>query len=195
MIDFAREREEAIKWAFDLMHSGPFVVLDTETTNTLQNGGEVVQLSAVGSNGETLINQLIRPKGKMSPGAESVHHISMDRLQNKPAWNELYPTVLSMFEGKKIIAYNVGFDKPIIEQTCKLYNLPMFNAEWDCAMLQFARYHGEWNDYRQSFRWKKLVEACDIMKLDVKNAHDALGDVLMTLEVIKAMANLYVEFI
>lgn len=57
------------------------------------------------------------------------------------------------------------------------------------ATLPPAEFHGDWNDYHQSYRWQKLTDAVRQMRVTVDaKAHDALGDCLMTLAVIKKMA-------
>lgn len=51
-----------------------------------------------------------------------------------------------------------------------------------------SEFYGDWNDYHQSYRWQKLAFAASHMGVEVDNEHDALGDTLMTLGVVKAMA-------
>ena len=54
-------------------------------------------------------------------------------------------------------------------------------------MTWYARFNEEWD--RASFlRSKKLVEAAAALGVAVVDAHDALGDALMTLGVIQALA-------
>ena len=188
MIDFAQERQKAIDWAYATIYGEPFVVLDTETTNFPDKGGEIVQISVIGSNGYTLIDQLVKPQGEISPGAESVHHISAEMVKDKPTFDEIYPTLVSMLGGKKIIAYNVAFDRVILNNTCTRYGLEIIPARWECAMLQYAAFNGEWDSYKNSFKWKKLGEACERFKISSEGAHDALADVRMTLKLMEAMA-------
>lgn len=52
------------------------------------------------------------------------------------------------------------------------------HAGYDCAMLRYAEWVGEWNNYHNSFCWQKL-EGGD---------HSALGDCATTLAVLEKMA-------
>ena len=181
---FAEQKKEAVEWAYNLLKK-EFVILDTETASL---NGEVIQLGLIDNQGNVLINQTIKPKGKIDPSSEAIHHISNDMVKDSPTWDAIYPKLKELIEGKTVIAYNAGYDKPVIKRTGDLYGLPEIKADWDCAMLQYARFNGDWNDYHRSFKWVKLVYAIEHFKLEVKSAHDATGDVLMTLEVIKEMA-------
>ena len=54
-------------------------------------------------------------------------------------------------------------------------------------MLQYAKFWGEWDDYRGNYKWQKLIHAARQQGIEVQNAHRALGDCLMTLAVMKKM--------
>jgi DNA polymerase III epsilon subunit-like protein len=193
---FEEHKKKSVEWAYNLIEKENFVVLDTETTDKFENGGEIIQLAVIDHNGSPLMNELLWPKsGKISPGAQAVHKISIESLAGKPTFNDIYTRLKTLTCDKIIIAYNVWFDKQVIELACKLYGLEQLPNSWECAMLQFAKFNGEWNDYRNDFKWKKLVEAVKGLNIEVKDAHDALGDVRMTLDVIKAMAHEYVPLV
>ena len=51
-------------------------------------------------------------------------------------------------------------------------------------MKQYAKYNGKWNGKRRSYVWHKLGDAVLQEGLTVENAHDAVGDVKMTLALI-----------
>jgi DNA polymerase-3 subunit epsilon len=183
-------KTEVRKWAYNLLKQD-FVVLDTETSDFLDRGGEIIQLGIIDKFGKTLYKGNFKPKGKISPGASKIHGLTEDQLKDSPTWAEEFPKIAELLKGKLIIAYNVDFDKPIVEQTCKLWDVPCLDNKWDCAMLAYAKYHGEYNNYHQDYTWKKLTDAIESFKLTVENAHDALGDVIMTLKVIERLASEY----
>lgn len=58
-------------------------------------------------------------------------------------------------------------------------------------MLQYSEYAGEWNAKEGSWKWQKLTTAAFQLGVEVCNAHDALGDVVMTLGVIRALASMH----
>ncbi|MNI49366.1 hypothetical protein D3C73_1039750 [compost metagenome] len=56
-------------------------------------------------------------------------------------------------------------------------------------MLAYAEFYGDWNEYKNSYRWKKLSDAAAQQRVVIDGqAHRALSDVQMTLGVIRAMA-------
>lgn len=178
-----REALEQVKGWFER----DFVILDTETTNFLEKGGEVIQLSIIDKEGRELLNQLIKPKGSVSEGARNVHHISDDMLADQPTWDMVYPKYREICENKLVICYNDTFDPPMLWQTCRIYDLPKFECEWACSMKAFAQFRGEWNPKYDNFRWGKLSEALEYFGVEIENAHDALGDVRSTLTLLRKM--------
>ena len=194
-MDLAQEKWAATYWAHRLVTSGAYVILDTETTDLPKNGGEVIQLGMVDAQGNTLLNTLIKPKGKISADAAAVHHITEEMVQEAPTFNEIYGALIALTHGKTIVAYNAAFDHVILDNTCRLYRLAPLSNDWVCAMLEYARFYGEWNEYRSSFRWKKLTEAAKHLNINTEGAHDALSDVRMTHQVILKMAEAYTPLI
>lgn len=180
---------QAIMWARNVLDkASEYVILDTETSNFPDKGGTVIQLGAMLANGQKLVNTLIKPLKPISPGAMKVHKITDEMVADAPDFKDVYPQLKEAIGGKKVIAYNSPFDQSATDKTCELHGLPKIDCSWECAMLRYADYYGEWNDYRGNYRWFKLVEAIDHFGIKVEDAHDALGDVLMTLKVIREMA-------
>lgn len=194
-MDLAQEKWAATYWAYRLITSGTYVILDTETTNLPQNGGEVIQLGMVDAQGNTLLDTLIKPKGRISAEATAVHHITEESVREAPTFDELYAALIQLTHNKTIVAYNAAFDHAILDNTCRLYGLAPLPNDWACAMLEYARFYGEWNDYRNSFRWKKLTEAAKQLNLSTEGAHDALSDVRMTHQIILKLAEAYVPIL
>ena len=131
--------------------------------------------------GNPLLNELVNPIAEINPGAEAVHGISKAMLEGKPAITEISERLVAAVEGKKIVAYNVQFDWRLLQQSFRAHASDAHNAlatSWDCAMEAYARYYGEYNYRRGSFRWQRLTGG----------NHTALGDCLATLALIKRMA-------
>ena len=70
------------------------------------------------------------------------------------------------------------FDRRVITQTSRCSGGFVPPGPWDCAMLQYAQFVGEWDDYRNKYRWHKLRGG----------AHTAVGDCQATLARIKEIA-------
>lgn len=186
----ARAKQDAIAWATDLLAKG-FVILDYETTGL---EGEPVQIAIIDHTGKALMNTLVRPETyKIEAKAQAIHGISAEMVKNAPAFVHLYLELFNLLRNKTVVTYNVQFDRTVTNLTCGLYGLEGIpGIDWQCAMLKYADYRGEWNDYFQSFSWQKLELAAGREGVVIEGeAHDALTDVKMTLNLIRVMAGVY----
>ncbi len=183
-----QDKTKSILWARDLFEQHNFYVLDTETTGVGVND-EIVQLGIVDKNGQTVMNTLIKPTLPIPAGASNVHGIYDKDVQNAPTLDDVYVSLSSTLAGGVVIAYNMDFDWRMLDQTIKVYQLPLFRvSKKHCAMKEYARFRGVKNPRYGDYKWHKLSDACRQEGLPVENAHDALGDVQMTLTLIRKMA-------
>lgn len=176
--DYTKDRAEASQWAKELL-ADDFIVLDTETTGLTD--AEIVQLTVIDSKGNTLLNCLLKPDNYTEwSGAEAIHGISPDMVKNAPSFSYVIELLAKIIKDRRLIIYNKGYDWTILERLAEEYSLPgVFQpASVECAMLQYAAFYGDWNDYRKNYKWQKLAGG----------DHSALGDCLATIEVIRKMA-------
>lgn len=174
-----------------MIKRGGYVVLDTETTG-LGNGAEICQIAVIDDNGETLLDTLIKTASPIPEDATRIHGITDAMVQNAPAWADVLPELQQLLTGVNVVVYNAKYDRGMLHKTNEAHNLPKTDwktfSNWYCAMEAFAEVYGDWNSYHGSYRWKRLSDAARYYRLPVENAHNALGDCLMTLGVVKAMA-------
>ena len=175
----SRDRDEAIQWARDLLAGGKDVyILDTETTG-LSGNAEIVQVAIIDLQGSYFYETFVKPVQPIPSEATLIHGITNERLANAPKYDVVHRLLMDLLSGKKVITYNADFDIRMIYQSGKYYGyLPVILADWDCAMLQYAAFCGEWNEYHGSYRWQSLPGG----------DHSAHGDCKATLELIKTMA-------
>lgn len=173
------------KWAQEIMQKD-FVVLDSETTGL--NDARFVQLAIIDKHGKTLFNELINPGVKIEDGAKAVHGITEEMVTGEKPFIHYQHQILEILTGKTIIIYNADFDMSILNHELSsdiiIYD---FISDYHCVMKEYAKYHGE-KSHRGGYKWQSLTNACIQMGIEIKNAHNALGDCLMTLALIKAMA-------
>lgn len=166
-----------------------FVILDTETTGL--HDGEIVQIAIINSAGETLLDTLIKPVQPIPQDATNIHGITDEMCKDAPSWPEITGRIESLIANKLLVVYNAVFDRGMMHKTQERHNLPKIEwkdiASWHCAMEAYAEFYGEYNHYRGNYKWQRLSLAASRCGVVVENAHNALGDCLMTLGVVKAM--------
>lgn len=168
------------RWATSVLaNSSNHLIIDTETTG-LSGRDEVIEVAIIEMNGDKVFHSHIKPpkRRKMPPDAERIHGISISFLKDKPTLEQVWPGIQAALCGKTLIAYNAEFDERLLRQTCKKYDLQPLGNRWECAMIPYAAWVGEWNDYRNDYKWQKLPSA----------GHDALSDCLATRKIIIEMA-------
>lgn len=172
--------------------TGNFVVLDTETTGLHQ--GEIVQIAIVDDKGNTLLNQLIKPVNGIPESASAIHGISDDMVKNSPTFDMVVNSIRGYLAGKTVIVYNANYDRKMLHQSAEAVGIPKTDyksfSKWVCAMEAFAPIFGEENIRYGGYKWQKLTTAARHYNVNVENAHDALGDCLMTLGIVQAMSKI-----
>lgn len=184
---------ETTQWAQKLFDLN-FCILDTETTG-LSNIDEIVEIAIIDKEGNTLINQLIKPTKTIPSEAINIHGITNDEVKKAPTFNTIWPKVRKILkEQQNIVVYNANFDMKMITQSCQKHGTtPKLNRfNWECAMNWYAYFNGEWDDYWGNWRWQKLITATRwasfFLDCEHYGTHRALNDCRNTLLVLKALA-------
>jgi DNA polymerase-3 subunit epsilon len=188
---FKQDKQAAIAWAAAALADEGAVILDTETTG-LGEASQVIEVSVIDIHGGVLLDSLCRHclLGSIPPDASRVHGITDEMLATAPAFPEIYEELKRILQrASRVIVYNAEYDARLLDQTRQAWGLPDFDvASFDCAMLPYAAFYGEWNDYRGNYKWVKLTTAAARFGIRPKNAHRALDDASMALMVIRGMA-------
>lgn len=175
--------QKAASWLLDCH------ILDTETTG-LDGQAEIVEISIIDQVGQVVFDSLVKPRQPIPVEATNIHGISNEMVADAPSWADIHAEVCRIVASKPLVIYNADYDLRLMSQTAALYGLPPVQpAGVACAMLAYAEFWGDWNDYKGSYRWQRLTNAAAQQKVVIEGqAHRALADVKMTLGVIKAMA-------
>lgn len=175
-----RHERASINWAQHVLkNKDKYVIYDCETTGLGKND-EVIEMAIIDLDGNVLLDQRIKPTKKKSIGkqASAIHGITMKDLKDCPIFVELKFVLEKILKNKKIITYNVKFDCRMYAQSFQLAGGYFHQEDWECAMMQYSRYVGQWNESTNDYRWQKLIGG----------DHTALGDCRATLKCLNKMA-------
>ncbi|WP_051326892.1 3'-5' exonuclease [Aliagarivorans taiwanensis] len=157
-------------------------ILDTETTG-LGADDEIVELGIIDAeSGAVAFSSLIKPSGPIPESSTEIHGITGDDVAEAPIWSEVYPQVCELLNGASVFMYNADFDRRMIRQTCRRYELAEPEYQASCVMLRYARMWGERDESRGSYRWQKLAAAAAQQNIDISdlNTHRATDDCEIT---------------
>ena len=170
-------RRTARRWAVELLRTDGWLLLDTETTGT-GPAAEVVQVAVLHPSGATLFEACAHPQSAVPAAAAAIHGLTDDLLRAALPYNAVHRVLALLLAGRRVVAFNAAFDARVLSQTAARYGLEPPDANWDCAMLAYACYMGEWSRERGDFKWQRLPAA----------AHGAAADCRATLDLIRHMA-------
>lgn len=179
-------RAKSITWAVDVRADPRVVYLDTETTG-FGARAEIVDIAVINGDGEILLESLVRPEGRIPFDASAIHGITDADVRHAPYWCELYEEVIRVLAGRRIIVYNVTFDKQMVTQACVQYALDAPVADWDCAMKKYAGFHGSWDARKRWFSFVKLDQAVRVFGAE-PGGHRAAADAIACRAVVLGMA-------
>lgn len=168
-----------------------WAILDTETTGLKR--GQICQLAVIDPGGNAQFDLLVKPTTPIHADATNIHGITDEMVADATSWPLIAPTLLGYLLGKDVIVYNATYDRSMMHQSAEAHHMTKINwknhCNFICAMEAYAEFWGDWNEYHQSYRWQRLTQACQQQGIDTHafKAHSALGDCLMTLELVKVM--------
>jgi len=170
------ERQRAVLVAREILEARP-VYIDTETTG-LDPDSEIIEICVLDQDGRVLVDRLVRPTIPIPSDASRVHGIRDAMVAGEPSWAEIWPAVERAIAGRTIAIYNADYDLARMRQSHLKHRL-----EWQepdgpihCLMKLYARFHGEWNPSRRSFRWQSLEQAARQCGIALSQHHRARQD-------------------
>jgi DNA polymerase-3 subunit epsilon len=167
------------------------IVLDTETTGlSPSQGHRIIEIGCVELIGRRLTGEIfhvyINPEREVDAGAENVHGISTEFLQDKPLFAEISSDFQDFIKGAELIIHNAAFDVGFMEHEFKLLKQKdWYKVKDQCEVtdtLKIARkkHPGQRNN---------LDALCKRYKIDNahREKHGALLDAEILAEVYLAM--------
>ncbi|MEU3356139.1 3'-5' exonuclease [Streptomyces sp. NPDC037389] len=143
-----------------LLEPDAAVVLDTETTDLY---GQTIEIAVIdAATGKKLMDTLVKPTVKITPGARWVHGISDEDVADARPFDRVLPRLWKVTKNRVVCAYNAEFDRSVVlGDIRRVERKPMHLEPWDnwfCLMEAYAAWLG-------SGRWLRLG-----------GGHRALGD-------------------
>lgn len=191
-----RNRKDFIVAEFEHWLNNDCIILDTETTG-LGNEDEIVEISMMTASGVVLLDTLIKPSRPIPEEATGIHSITNEMVADAPSWTDIHDEFTRLLKGRDVVIYNSDYDTKLILQSASKYSLS--HAQYAdltlalqgitmCAMKAYAQYWGEWDSYREQYRWQRLTYAAEQQGVVIEGtAHRALCDVKTTLGIIRAV--------
>lgn len=174
-----------------LLRRGNFLILDTETTGL--HRGEICQIAIIDDAGKLLMHEYVKPVNGIPDDAMRIHGITNQMVADAPGWAQIAPKVREIVTGRDVVIYNAVYDRKMMHQSAEACGIEKVDwkelANFWCAMEAYAEWYGDWNDYFKNYRYQKLTDAAQRFGVNTLEAHSALADCLMTLSVIKALAD------
>lgn len=163
------------------------IVIDTETTGLNADTDELLQVSIIDSQDNTLFNSYIKPLFTENwDGAMAVNHITPEMVANAPNIIEVKQEINKIINSANVIVgYNTDFDLSFLSAV----GIENSKATVIDVMQDFADIYGEWSDKYGCNKWQKLTKCAEYYGYDWENdtAHDSLADCRATLYCYKKM--------
>jgi DNA polymerase III epsilon subunit-like protein len=183
---WAEARTKAITWAMGVVDDPRVIYLDTETTG-FGARAEIVDIAVVSAAGEVVLESLVQPTRRIPADATAIHGITDADVKDAPAWCDLYEDLLRVLAGRRVIVYNVIFDRQMVNQACDRYDLAAPAADWECAMRKYAGFYGNWDSGKRWYRFQKLERAVLAFGAE-PGGHRAAADAFACRAVVLGMA-------
>tara|TARA_R110002072_G_scaffold38232_1_gene110730 strand:- start:21 stop:794 length:774 start_codon:yes stop_codon:yes gene_type:complete len=167
----------------------PLAFFDLETTGVNVAQDRIVEISIIKLNpdgSEEVMTELVNPGMPIPKESSDIHHITDDKVANKPSFKELAPKIKAFIGNSDLSGFN-----------CLKFDVPLL-------MEEFLR-----NDSDMDMKGRKVVDVQNIFhKLeqrtlvaaykfycngDLTNAHSAEADTRATMEVLLAQVEKYDE--
>lgn len=161
-----------------------YAVVDLETTGTSVESDEIVSLAVVRLDAEGVeldrFASLVRPSGPIPPEATAVHGIDDAAVARAPRFADLAEELLGLLDGAVFVAHNAGFDLPLLEHAFARAGIRYRPAGVACTLDSFRLLEPGESSHR-------LESLCARHGVPLDDAHDARGDVLATVALLRLL--------
>jgi DNA polymerase-3 subunit epsilon len=190
--DTTARRADCAETARSWLNQHP-VFVDTETTGT-DDFDEICEIAVIAPDGETIVDELVRPSRTIPQAATEVHGISDADVEDAPTMADLEPELEEILLENPICIYNADFDCRLLRQSAMsdwLLDWPHDPERVHCVMELMARWYGDWDDYHESYTWITQENAALALEVDgfADDLHRARADAEVCRRILHALAD------
>ncbi|MCK5788312.1 MAG: DNA polymerase III subunit epsilon [Chlamydiia bacterium] len=166
-----------------------FVCLDCETTGLDTNNDDVIEFAAVKFSCEKgvieKIDFLVKPKKSIPEETTKIHGIDDKMVKDEKTFDEYIDIIKKFVSDYPIMGHKVSFDIAVLDSNAKRFNKRLdFRKNLVVDTLRLARQY-------QNSDSNSLTGLCKYFDLNAGNAHRAIGDVLMNIDIFKKLTIAY----
>jgi len=167
--------------------SKPLVFFDLETTGLDINNDRIVQFAFLRVNVDRTQEEwmeLVNPGVPIPAEASRVHHITDDTVADKPFFKDFAETVSEFLQDCDLAGFNIArFDAPFLQSEMQRAGVPFDLKNVNFVDAQVIYHKNEPRNLFAAYRFYCNGEHID--------AHDAMGDVRVTLDILDAQLRKY----
>ncbi len=157
-----------------------YAVIDVETTGGSPAVDRVIEIAIILFDGKNVIEEystLVNPGRAIDAWVVKLTGINQNMVKYAPTFEEVYPKILELTEGKIFTAHNVKFDFGIIRKEFKRIGIDYTRKQLDTVSLSRRAMPGL-NSY-------SLGKLCETIGIQIENRHRALGDAEATVKLLE----------
>lgn len=161
-----------------------YAVFDCETTGTEPGRDEIVSLALVRLDADgreaARFSSLVRPEQPIPAEATAVHGIGDADVADAPPFTEVAPELLRLLDGAVFAAHNAAFDLAMVRHAFAAARVDYRPPGVACTLEAFRL-------LEPLARAHNLEALCLRHGIPLGDAHDALGDVLATVALLRLL--------
>lgn len=152
-----------------------YAIVDIETNGSVHQGGGIMELAIVVSDGENVLDSfetLINPQGPIPPFVQNLTGIRPHMVAHAPRFEEIADQVYERLKDKIFVAHNVSFDFPFVREM-----LTRCGYDLNVPRVCTVRLGQKIVPGRKSY---SLGKFCAELGIELENSHRAGGDARAT---------------
>ena len=159
------------------------VVLDTETTGLdVAQGHRIIEIGAVEIVNRVVTNrfyhQYLNPEREIDLGAQEVHGISLESLQDKPKFGDVCEEFIEFVRDSELVIHNAEFDVGFLDSELKAIKHSVQNVTDVCSVFDTLTYARKLHPGQRN----SLDALCKRYEID--NSHRKLHGALLDAQIL-----------